>query len=984
MTPDDLEALILEAENGWHLQKAFAPLDEKERAKLSTTAQKLYRQLYQSKANDSASDRLKKFIDARNKKVERWNTWNSTQTRNAIHALFALCPLSTVKRRDIFWHSDKDVFERILVDRRPDWLDEWIAHDLDAEFTHIEFPMLRRWVRNGVCSKPSVDGYYRMLAWYLQRPRDGDRHAPPLTKQLLEDPALFEDIEGLFRVENIAFNTNGWLTAGASENYESWTDALIKLSSEGHLDRLQILEHALGGLTLDLKQNQLSGFHSFYRRMTPTGDERLRHQQNYISLLCHPVGHVVKFAIDMLSDIEKQGALDTETVLSETQTVFLSEGKGNAVSALKLINRIIGRQKKGAESALDAACEALRHVHADVQAQALDILEKNKDRLSNGQIETLADFESFVAASNRKRLAALASCDSSKGGKAPSASVRQSATKADGSQASVVEYRPLSDDVNACRVLSPESAVAPIETIDELIDAVLHAVEVVDAPDDVERIFDGISRLANDRPADFDARVAPLRHRIEKGRTGANSILIGQTGFGLPMLDLLYTWMTGSLYHTPKGKDQHSQYYEDVDAFVPMAAHFRAIAERVAKRKGQALLSAPTHKGGWIDPLVWIERLSKFRATDDSLNDVDLILSLLRLAPDGRSDALSSIASVPAPLRRTASFALGGEEAPSRADRKHYAAWISAARCRAPHKDWSTEFAALNIDDKWPGGILPARYEWRTSHKKGQHERQTWRTPEFDVNVTCEGNAPTVDRSEGFLSRVQHAISGRIVTEWQRLPTAAANRRMDKNHYWSGELRTTWVAQWLAYIWPQNPAAAMIRGATKLMQRMDEDSSNWTPGHGYLHSLFQKNRPWGESGHLLLCIGMAGKDADAKGLATDALVEGIEGTLFDPDLFAATMTRVAHGEWVKYGRLADGLMLAVQVSELHAHVIGDALHKWLPSMDFAQKNSFRVLEVLVEAQAVTKAPLRDDTLAALRKIDGSGKATKLAKVLLKI
>jgi hypothetical protein len=173
-----------------------------------------------------------------------------------------------------------------------------------------------------------------------------------------------------------------------------------------------------------------------------------------------------------------------------------------------------------------------------------------------------------------------------------------------------------------------------------------------------------------------------------------------------------------------------------------------------------------------------------------------------------------------------------------------------------------------------------------------------------------------------------------------------------------------------------------MRGSTKLVQRMDENSSNWTPSFGFLSALFQRNRPWGEAGHLLLCLGLIGNDADAKGLAVDALIEGIDNRTFDPGIFAQTMSRVAAGEWVKYNRLGEALMQALPVSDLHAQVISDALENWLPSVDFGQKNVFHVLECLIESQALAKQPLAPTTKAALEKIEGSGKAAKLAKRLL--
>lgn len=967
MTPDEIEALILDSEDALQMARAFDGLDEKARAKLSTTAQKIYRQLYQSKVDKSASPRLAALIAARS--ANTWTYWNTRETRNALLALFAVGPLSAVKKRDVFiWQEHMPALDVIMRKRRPEWIDDWIAHMLDSESSGIDFAILRGWVRDAICRKPEVDGYYRIFAWYLMRTNLHDRKAPsvpPITAQLLADPELIPDIDVLFRVENIAFNTNAWLTAGAATDHETWTEALIKLSAAGHVDREHLLELALDGLRLDLKQNQLSGFHGFYKKMRPTPDEQLRHQQRYIDLLCHPVGHVVKFAIDMLGDLEKRGALDAGPALREVQTVFSSDGKGNAAAALKLTARVLARSKGSGPIALAAICEALRHAHPDVQAQALELLEKNAGALDEAHRDTLRSLEPFAAASNRPRLAKLLGAV---------AAVDEPVAEEAGGH--LDDYRPIFPDALLQPLLASIEPVEPITTVEALIDAALHALEVVESPDDIERIIDAISRLADQRPIDFDARMAPLLHRLKTGRA-SNGLVIGSVGVGLALLDLLYTWATGKLYRSP---NPELKYYTQEDAFVPVIAHLRVVTGRVARQESQALLCAPTHHGGWIDPLIWLDRLHALQAPE-LIESMDLRLSLLRLAPDNRAEARERLTGLPESLRRIANFALGGDEAPGRADRGDHATWITAARCRAPLADWTDAFAALELADAWPDGVTPARYAWHASQEVTESHGHRWKHPKLQMSVTCGGTSMMTAEDGGLFGRIRQTLGQRIVTDWAALPSAALSRRMDSKHYWSGELHTLWVTQWLATIWPQNPAASHVKGIERLAQRVDDNSSNWSPSSGFFQALFEAGRPWGEMGHLLLCIGLIGKDADARGLAVDALIEGINARLFDPALFAATIVRLAQGEWVKFNRLGEALMLVVPLSPLHAAVISDALQRSLPGLDLQQRNFFHLLEVIVEAQALTGQELTDEARAALESFAGKGKVAKLAKQL---
>lgn len=973
MTPDDLEQLILDPKDHSLLQKALAPLSEKDRAKLSGFAQKLHSQLTRSKVAPDASDRLKTFLAPRSGRGGDF--WYTPHNRGATLALFGLCPGSVLKKRGVTIHyEDQQVLERIIEDRRPEWLDDWLAYSLDEPFHPLNFDTVRRWINNDLCNKPQVDGYYQLFASHLMRlPRHNSGEiVPPISQQLLADPDMLKDVGALFRVENIAFNTNSWLTNGAPSNYESWPDALVKLSAEGHVDRGHLLTSILEGLRLDLKQNQLSGFHSLYRRLAPSRDERLQHQPDYIALLCHPVGHVAKFALDMLNEIEKDGVLDTGALLGELPLVLIGDSKGNASAALKLIGRILARKDEFEPLALATASEALRHAAADVQGQALSLLEKNAPRLNNLQLDALGDMEAFLAASNRQRLSALLSARQSNTG--PTIAAARTA---------VVDASPYfvtSADINDHNVLFPEDRLTPIGSVDELIDALFHAVEVVESPDEVERIIDAIGRFSGDKPADFPDRIAPLLHRQRTQAQSNKGLVVVPFGIGGALLDLLGTWISGQLVNTARKPESHETAYE---GFVPLRAHLGELAQRVARGHPFVVLSAPTHNGGWIDPLVWVERLHQV-SSEDAIGSMDLRLSLLRLAPDNRRDALPALDGLPDGLRRVAAFALGGKEMPEKADRSGYAAWISAARCRAPYKDWRAEFEALKLSDRWMDSLVPAQYDWQSTHRKQTFQNQTFRFPQFDIS-TGATSAVQPEKPGGFLAGLAQAVSNPLATSWEAMPSAALVRAIEQERHWytQYELYAVWLTRWLAYIWPQNPSAVHMKAVKGLATNIDEAGGTWGPRFGFFYALFQKNRPWREAGHLLLCLGLAARDADVKGLAVDALIEGIDSRLFDPDLFVATVSRVAEGEWLKLNRMGQSLATVIQVSPLHAAVIGSVVQKWLPTLDHHQTNSFVILEVLLEVQALTAVPLSPDARASLNMIKGGGKTAKAAKLLLK-
>ncbi|WP_420136755.1 DUF6493 family protein [Sphingomonas sp.] len=880
MIYDALEQLVLR-KDAWALQRAFAPLDERARAKLSVPAQALYRQLSTGKAAPGASKRLKLLLWLRSQSAR--NPSNSAENCHARLALFAVGPLSSVKKRDVDITAEHmPVWDRIIRDRRPAWLDGWIAHQLDNEAHFPDFPRLRTWVKDGICAKPVADGYYRSFAASLLYPhRDSATgEVQTITAQLWADPALLSDIEGLFRVGNIAFHSRGWANSLAESGYETWPEALFKLSAEGQLDRAGLMQSALNGLHCDVGEDQLGGLCAFYRRMAPTGAELCRDQRGYVELLCHPASHVVKFAIDMLGISEKQDALDIEYALRELPIVFTRDGKGNALAALKLLKRIGGRDRHRS-AALMAVGEALRHAHTDVQSAALDILDANSAHIAPEALSALHEMTAFAAASTRARLAQLLGTAAGSGSAA--------ATGLLPNIAEALSYQPITGGQVVGPILRPEDAIIPIDTVDALIAAVLHAVEKVDSLDEVERIIDGMSRLGAIRPADFRAQVAPLLHRM-RGRPEAESIVVGGAGVAGALRHLMLVWVKG--LHRWRA-DIETTHGLPTTAFAPMTAHVRAIAWRVQRGESRILLSAPTHKGGWIDPLVWVERLRQLKAKS-IVDSVDFRLSLLRLAPDGQGQARHHAAALETPLREIVEFTLGGDTRPTSADRRRYAAWITAARARDPHRDWREELALLKVGSRCPDGLRPARYSWSLSQTFDTKDQTPLWLLHIAATVDSDHSKAGAGWGDGsFVSRMIAGLTGRAAIDWRRLPTVAFNRRLEKRSDWFHGVSAAWTVQWLSFLWPQNQAAFHRHGAMKLTAWVNDNSPGWELGSGYLQPLFQRGRPWGELGHLLLCIGLNSRDADTRGLAVDAAIDGIDARLFDPAMFASILVRLA-------------------------------------------------------------------------------------------
>ena len=1006
MTPEELEDLVIGAKPSKEFVAAFSQLTEQERKKLSTTATQLRDQIYRGKANKSSSPKVKAFIESRKM---LWDREFST----AVVAVFAVGPISQTKKRRVFLSTSAiNALTDIILDRKPEWLDEWIAYELEQEFSFLDFKTLRTWIKAGICKKPDMDAYTQLFSQHLVPTRrvskTGER-LPTISEKLLAEPDLLDDIWGLFRVETFAFNDNIMLRKGPDRYYGTWTEALLELSENGDLDRRRLLDASLEGLQADVKQNHLSNYWKFHQALEPTKVERTAIQDDYLALLCHPVGHVVRFGLGMVNQLEKDKVLDTRKFLSEVQVVFFLEAKGNAVTALKLIKRILKNNPKHTEQALKSTVEALRHQNADVQALALDILEANKQELNADLTTEISPLAGFVASSLKQRVLGLAGQSSKTLGEATDKpvdpailEVNLSGVSADQRRALRIDdilvsktnaYLPIDSNILNHQILPTVDPISPITDLDELIAAILHAVEVVDTPDDVDRILDGISRFCSEKPADFSQKIAPLLGRMKQmvGRTGGDTstqgMVWGYGGLRGNIYELLRCWLERTDYK-PYSKETH--------VLASVNTLIRSVAEQTLKGHAQSLISLPTHSGGWIDPLVWVERLLAFEKDNSAPNDMDLCLSLLRLAPDNRETALKMAGQLTGPFKRIAQFVFGENVELQKSDNEKYGVWISAARARFPVGDLAAILCPLKLDDKWPGSVQETTYDWHAFHQKVKEYNNKFikvAKLHVDIDIANNGISHQIPQSEKGKKRFWEFLKpGKKVkalnlgknTDWHNIPSAALHHKIKYRWYGGGEMGTPWIAQWVFTVWPQNTQPLSIAGVSQIIHRIDENASSWSPSHGYFSHLFQKRRGWHEPEHLLVCVGLVGKDADARGLSIDALIFGIENGLVDIEIFANTLTRLCAGEWVKLNRLGDNLMQVSQISRLHAYAISECIQLWLPRIDYKQRNIFKILEVLLESQSAVRLPLNDFTKQSLQIFKGSSKAAKLARVLLKL
>jgi hypothetical protein len=909
----------------------------------------------------------------------------------------ALATASLSELKSLRWRVvpiTKNAFE-ILAARKPDWLSEY-ADWLIGE-NPFDWPLVRALMRRGLCRRPQHENYTLGMITMLDNWRLEGRFVKPPAKSVVgnlrADPELLAgDLWEIFRVEG-----QGEHTLAAHDKYNKgsefgWAGALVALSKTGELPRDRLLDESLEALNRGFSQFRVAWFSQFHELLEPTVKERVERLDKYLVLLASPIPPTVTFALDALEVIDKERKLKADELLEPLSPVLMARHKGTAVRAVQWLARLAERDEKRRGDAVRAIAGALAHEAADVQKAALAAIEKYGLPDDAKLCDALAAAEKHVAASLRKRVAAWARPSVAPRPEASSRSERRqtsnldslaaeaaklparwrklagldallAAAKSGRSAIAAIEFGPL--DVPR---LDPAMKIEPLTDLDAWIDACAHFLENRDLVDEGERVLDGVSRLCGDVPADFDRRIGPLAKRVETlYRRGCLPFV----GFGLwhDVIGVVRAWVSGKVIQFVRKRNERGTpywaaedrdkplYFANVDdpASLALSKRSLAVAQRVAERSARPLPSAPTHRGGWLDPAALVERLAAWEAFGDEPPIIESVLALLRLAPDNRSSALKGTTKLSGEVAEAIRYALGAEKVKVG---RSAPLWIAAARARDPLADdprIEKRFPTLG-----PDAGMAARYGWKWQAETHRFDGQTYTFHRLLVTTTPHA-----------AKKLDHELIPVLVHHHSR--EIAEGHAVDD---------VRWSASW----WPAGREAQFAAGARRLGNNLDWSSAYWA-NKAYLEPLLDPDTPLGEMATLVLCLGLSAKEPGEHTLAADALAAAISDGRVDGNCLAPTLAKLLTTAGIKPARWAKVLADVARISPLHHLIVRTTLENTLAAaaklLVEPPKDLHLLLDLLLEllaerGEAVSSEPLR----AALAKTSGATKVAKAAKALL--
>lgn len=781
--------------------------------------------------------------------------WGEPPTRAQEHSLAIAVVLCGTARDVVDAMVDDDLLEKLGHEFRPRSLDGLA----DAMLKHSPQWMraAQRLIASGLTQRPDTDDYTLGI---IVLPRIV-RNKEGLSAMFEADPGLRPLLLRVFDIEGTSDVSLASIDKYNHDPALTWGTLLVSMAADGLTTRAELLDRTLGALEKDWPQFRSGWFSRFHGELAPDVGEMQPHLPRYLALCGSRNPPTVALALDALKKLDSAQPIPGSALLPALRPVLSSSVKGQLEAAMKLLDRLVQRERSLALQASELVAIGLLHEAAPVQASVLRRIEAwGIDDPVRAHLE---QFASTVSATNRPRLLELL------GGlhPEPAPAAPQSAEVAPSHALPLDESRRL----------------LPIADTHDLVECIAHVFENANDVDEFERAVSALVRLAPIAESDA-ALFAPVRKRALRMQK-----LLPRELARLLLFVLDGTRLAGQADRDHGGNISRAEetLNERIDALMDVAAQGCRLTP----------LSAPTHRGGFIAAEDFVERVAAHRAAGLASCEMEQVCGLLRLAPGASPVLRSRACSLPDdPFTQALRYALGDDVLPG----GHTELFAAAARVR--HNRADDALLDKHCPGLGPDGALAARYEWRVETRSHEAGGKTYTN--HDLLIETQPVPPEVPSSR--LAVLRHPPK----------PNARKHYR-----WWSFAGIDEGAIRYSATILPSDREAFFAEGARAIGNNLDWWEAQWQ-NRAYLDLLLDPVTEMTPMACLLLALGLAGKEPGQTALAVDALVRAhAEGRIEPLDRLAKTLSALLASPLVKASRLHKSLSAAMRADAgIHTHI----------------------------------------------------------------
>ncbi len=159
---------------------------------------------------------------------------------------------------------------------------------------------------------------------------------------------------------------------------------------------------------------------------------------------------------------------------------------------------------------------------------------------------------------------------------------------------------------------------------------------------------------------------------------------------------------------------------------------------------------------------------------------------------------------------------------------------------------------------------------------------------------------------------------------------------------------------------------------------MDATSSTWDAAAPLLHPLLRPERAWPAISMFAMCLAFFSRDADARAVAADALIEGILDGRAQPELLGKTLAEFSWHSWANLNRLGEALQNVGRVSNWAALVVATMLETFIAEWQDVPRYAHHLLSLLLDLLTSLKRSPTETTIGKLVSLVGKSKTAVIA------
>lgn len=757
--------------------------------------------------------------------------------------------------------------------------------------------------------RPDSDAYAVGLISLPQRLGSRER----LDVFFQQDPDLLSVLPRVFDVEGTS-DTSLASIEKYSHHSVAWTALFLEWCAAGIYSRAFLLDRTLAALERGWIQHRSGWFSRFHDALAPTVVEMRPHLVRYLGLCSSRIPPTVTMALQSLKVLDDHQPIDAAALLSALEAPASSAVKGQVEFVLKMLVTTVRREPAVTGRAAGVARIALAHESKDVQAAALRLL-KQWGVDADGAA-SLLDYLPGIAAANRPLLLELL------GDAAEAAS--KTTLDANGSSRRFA--------VQALSPLDGQYRLHPIADCVALVEQIAHVFENDADVDAFEQALSALVALAPIPPSDLP-RFSPVIKRAAKLRKP------------LPVeLARLLAFVVGAKFGAGESFEHRSPAHQVLTKRVDDLIRLASRGKRLVP------LATPTHRGGFIDALVLVERVKQHIEAGVSAGPLEEAMALLRLAPSG--GALDQARALPDTLlTRALRYALGDDIGAGREP-----VFTAAARIRC--RGFDDDTLLVEVGDNGPDGARAAQYSWEA---RTNHSTASGQTYQFPVVVVMAAPAPPTTPME-------------LLSVWRHPQNPG---ELQFGRFWSFGGHDEGTIRYAATVLPTDVAAFCAEGARMIGSNLDWWEAQWQ-NKAYIEILLRPSTPVRGPAALLLALALMGKEPGQTAIAIDALAGSWREQRLDTAAVAHVLARLMATPLVKNPRLAKSLASALRLEPALEAFLFDLLGDILGRLNGAAPGDIApLLEFLVELKARQMRELSAPTAASLNAMPLTGKARKL-------